>query len=205
MKHIAGIWWPDDIGERWHHSIQHVVSLDWALGHCAQYRTAVQAGGNIGLWPRRLADRFQRVLTFEPDNDSRACLQLNVPSHVEVRMEALGDYFGKCAIKHRGVGSHRVVDGGKVDVVPLDSFNLPDVDLLQLDIEGYEWHALKGAEWTVTHNRPLIQLELRDFTAKYGHSDQEIRDLLTAWEYVQVSQQPGSDVVFLPKERSCGV
>lgn len=201
MKEIAGYFWPDDVGERWHHSIQHAKSLEWALAHCAQHRVAVQAGGNIGVWPRRLAELFQRVITFEPDDEYRSCLERNVPKHVEVHMEALGDYFGKCAIKHRGLGSSRVVDGLKVDVVPIDSFNLSDVDLIQLDVEGYEWHALMGAEWTVKHNRPLIQLELRDFTQKYGHSTQDVREILTRWEYVEVSQQPGSDFVFLPKER----
>lgn len=200
MKEIAGIWWPDDVGEKWHHSLQHVHSLDFALAHCGNYRTAVQAGGNIGLWPLALSKRFQRVLTFEPDDESRACLERNVPKHVEVHMEALGDYFGKCAIRHKSLGSHRVVNGLSVDVVPLDSFNLSGVDLLQLDVEGYEWNALMGAEWTVKTNRPLIQVELRDFSEKYGHSTAAIRELLTAWRYREVSQQPGSDFVFMPEE-----
>jgi len=201
VKQIEGFFWPDDVGDKWQHSVQHVRSLDWALEHCQRYRTAVQAGGNIGLWPAKMAERFRRVITFEPDDEFRICLEQNVPSHVEVHMEALGDYFGKCAIKHRGLGSSRVVDGGRVDVVPLDSFNLSDVDLIQLDIEGYEWHALMGAEWTVKHNRPVIQVELRDFVEKYGHSTAEIREVLTRWNYVQVSNQPGSDFVFLPQER----
>lgn len=201
MKLIEGFYWPDDVADRWQHALRHVRSLDWALAHCAQHRTAVQAGGNIGTWPRKMAERFQRVVTFEPDDASRACLELNVPAHVEVHMEALGDYFGKCGLRHKGLGSHRVLDGLTVDVVPLDSFNLTEVDLLQLDIEGYEWHALMGAEWTVKHNRPVIQLELRDFAEKYGHSTADIRSLLWAWKYVERSQQSGSDYVFMPEER----
>ena len=201
MKLIEGFYWPEDVGEKWQHALRHVLSLDWALEHCLQYRTAVQAGGNIGVWPAKMAERFQRVVTFEPDDDSRACLERNVPKHVDVHMEALGDYFGKCAVKHKSLGSHRVDVGIGVDVVPLDSFNFSDVDLLQLDIEGYEWHALMGAEWTVKHNRPVIQLELRDFAEKYGHSTADIRGILTRWNYVEVSRQPGSDFVFLPQER----
>ena len=100
-----------------------------------------------------------------------------------------------------GVVADVRVEGGRVDVIPLDSFNLSDVDLIQLDVEGYEWHALMGAEWTVKHNRPVIQLELRDFTQKYGHSMLDVREILSRWNYVEVSQQPGSDFVFMPKER----
>lgn len=201
MKKIEGFWWPDYVGETWKHALRHVTSIEWALEHCWSYRTAVQAGGNIGLWPSRLATRFQRVLTFEPDAASRACLQVNVPLHVEIHREVLGDALGTCAIKHRGLGSHRVVDGQTCDVVPLDSFNLADVDLIQLDVEGYEWHALMGAEETVRASRPMIQVELRTFSEKYGHSSSVILDLLRSWTYVEVSRQSGPDVVFFPQER----
>lgn len=201
MKQIEGIYWPDDVGESWLHALQHLRSLEWALEHCTQHRVAIQAGGNCGLWPRRMAEVFTRVITFEPDHISRECLLKNVPKHVEVRTEAVGDYFGACAIKHRGLGSHRVVEGGVVHVVPIDSFNLTEVDLLQLDVEGYEWHALKGAEWTIRTNRPVIQIELRDFTQKYGRSVSEVQSLLHDHQYVEVSRQPGSDVVYLPVER----
>jgi FkbM family methyltransferase len=202
MKEIQGIWWPDTVGEKWIHTLKHVHSLDWALGRCAQYRTAIQAGGNMGLWPRKMAERFERVWTFEPDTASRECLVKNVPKNVTVKMEALGHYFGSCQVIHKSLGSHRVFEGNGVDVVPLDSFNFGDVDLLQLDIEGYEWHALMGAEWTIATGRPVIQLEMRNYSTKYGHSDADILALLARWNYVEASRQAGSDVVFLPKERA---
>ena len=89
MIAIEGLYWPDDVGTKWRHSLRHVRSLEWAIARCKRRRTAVQAGGNIGLWPRRLAHSFDRVITFEPDDISRECLACNVPSNVEVRAEAL--------------------------------------------------------------------------------------------------------------------
>jgi hypothetical protein len=69
MREIAGFFWPDDVAERWRHSLRHVEALDWTLKRCAGRRTAVQAGGNMGLWPRKMAEAgFRRVLTFEPDD-----------------------------------------------------------------------------------------------------------------------------------------
>ncbi len=191
-----GMWWPNDVGETWHHALEHVQSLEWTIPRCKQARTAVQAGGNIGLWPKRLAESFQRVITFEPDAISRECLFKNVPGWVEVHSEALGSGYGRCDIKHRGLGSHRVVEGVSVPVHPLDSLGLTDLDLLQLDVEGYEWHVLTGAYETLKRCHPLIQVELRNFTEKYGATDAEVYSLLSQLGYEVLAKRPGRDVVF---------
>ena len=199
MMHIKGVWWPDDVAEKWRHSLQHVRSLEWSLARCARTRTAVQAGGNIGLWPRRMADVFARVITFEPDATSCACLLRNtndVAARVDVHCAALGADTGRCSIQHRSLGSHQVIAGDEVPVTTIDALGLTDLDFLQLDIEGYEWHALRGAMVTIARCRPLIQLELRGFTEKYGGSDDAVRALLAGLGYHEVSQQRGNDVVF---------
>ena len=52
---------------------------------------AVQAGGNLGLWPKRLAQEFRRVITFEPDPDNFAMLRHNAPErNIEAYQAALG-------------------------------------------------------------------------------------------------------------------
>ncbi len=201
MKQIQGLWWPDDIGEKWRYSVDHVRAVDWACRRAAERgrcRTAVQAGGNMGLWPLRLAKCFLRVITFEPDAASAACLLMNVAGHprIDVRGEALGIVPGHCGIHHRSVGSHQVVAGRDVEVTTIDALGLEDLDFLQLDVEGYEWHAVAGASDTLARCRPLIQLELRDFTRKYGHSDEEVVARLAALGYRRVSKQGPADVVF---------
>ncbi len=203
MIQIKGLWWPDDVGTKWEHSLNHVHSLEWAIAACKQRRTAVQAGGNIGLWPRRMAECFQRVYTFEPEPISRACLEKNVLSNVVVLPLALGDREdGTCDIKRRSLGSHTVTAGTSVQVVTIDSLKLTDVDLLQLDVEGYEWHALMGARDTITRCHPVIQLELRGFVEKYGHTDAEVRELLASLGYRFATARPGNDSVFMPQRRA---
>lgn len=197
MIEHCGLWWPDDVGETWRHALRHVQSIEWSLARCKRRRIAVQAGGNIGLWPRRMSDVFAQVFTFEPDAESRACLERNVVGRsVVVSDAALGDRDGVCAIKHRGLGSHRVVDGASVRLTTIDALGLTDVDLVQLDVEGYEWHALMGARATLTRCRPLLQIELRDFTTKYGQTDAAVRTLLHGLGYRQLSAQAGNDFVF---------
>lgn len=196
MKLIQGFYFPDDVGTKYLHSFKHARSLEWAIDRCTQHRMAVQAGGNVGLWPKRLSEVFARVISFEPDAISRACLERNVPAGVEVRAEALGAVAGRCAIARQSLGSHQVVTGDKVNVVTIDSERIDDLDFLQLDVEGYEWHALMGAQDTIRRCQPLIQVELRNFTERYGKSDHEVRTFLSSLGYHEVSQQPGNDVVF---------
>lgn len=197
MIEIQGLWWPDDVGEKWKHSLDHIGSLEVGLKFCTTRRTAVQAGGNIGLWPRRLADTFARVYTFEPDAPSRFCLQRNVPANVTVSGAALGAAPGTCGIQHKSLGSHRVQEGvGEIPVTTIDSLNLFDVDFLQLDIEGYEFHALQGAVQTIRRSHPVIQVELRDFTKHFGKTDDDVRLLLLNEGYRQVRSAPGSDFIF---------
>jgi len=198
MIQQSGYWWPDDVGAKWQHSLKHVRSVEWAISQCQLRRTAVQAGGNVGLWPKRLADVFARVITFEPDAISRACLVRNVPAWVEVRSEALGDgsHPRCCGLVRQSLGSHYVTPGDRVPMVTIDDLELTDLDFLQLDVEGYEWYALTGAVDTIARCHPLIQVELRGFSEQYGQSDAAIHGLLKTLGYRAVKSEPGNDVVF---------
>ncbi len=145
------------------YAIKHVQLLERTLSLCKNFRTAIQAGGNIGYWPKRMAIDFERVITFEPEPLMFACLEKNLEgfSNIEVRKEALGAKEGKCGIIRRGFGSHRIDEAGlEVDMVTIDSLELDDVDLIQLDIEGYEINALVGAIKTIKICKPLIQVEI---------------------------------------------
>lgn len=192
--------WPADTREsQKDHALNHVRSAELAISLCKQHRTAIQAGGNVGLWPMRMARSFELVLTFEPEPVSRAVLAENVATltNVSVRAEALGESHGACGISRRSLGSHNVTDGASVDIITIDSLGLYDVDLIQLDIEGYELRALRGAVETIRRCRPVIQVELRGFTAKYGDSDEALIAFLAELGYREKARVPGADVVFV--------
>lgn len=197
MIQIQGLHFPDDVGHRWEHAFQHVKSIEVGLSYCTSKRTAVQAGGNVGLWPRRLAKEFVTVWTFEPDRMLLPCLRLNVPHNVVVSCAALGRSWGVCGWMHKGLGSHRVVEGGDaIQIITLDSFGIDDLDFLQLDIEGYEANAIEGAIETIKRCHPVIQVELRGYTERYGSSDAAVRECLASLGYRQVATAKGSDFIF---------
>jgi len=197
MIQIEGIWWPDDVGDKWKHALMHVKSVEWAIARCKKFRTAVQAGGNVGLWPLRLSKAFDKVITFEPDAKSYAVLLRNTWEHVESWNAALGVAHTRCDVLRKSLGSHRVTEGSMVTMTTIDAQGREDLDFLQLDVEGYEWHALMGAHDTIARCKPLIQVELRDnLLSKYGKSADDIRLWLSGMGYRQVSAQQGSDFVF---------
>lgn len=187
-----------------------LVSLDTVMKLVPGRTVAVQAGGNLGLFPKRLAEEFKTVYTFEPDAKLFECMLYNAPeSNIVPVMAALGCSRDTVSIGYgRRDGSGRPVHEGLTHIagpgdVPqmlIDDLNLETCDLIYLDIEGYEFNALRGAEQTIARCRPVLALELNGNVEFYGFQKQEIRDWLTSRGYVKVARLHGDDV-YLPEER----
>ncbi len=190
-------------------SFRDLENLDTALTVVPQRRTVVQAGGNIGIFAKRLAEEFKRVITFEPDDKLFRALKINAPEkNIEAHMAAVGnardgvtlsferrDDSGRPA--HEGL-TH-VVGSGPIPQVLIDDFNLTDCDLIYLDIEGFELNALRGAAQTIERCRPVIGVELNGSTEYYGHSEAAVREFIVSRGYRLVLRQH-SDEVYVPQE-----
>jgi len=137
-------------------------------------RVAIQAGGNLGLFPKRLSTEFQVVYTFEPDPDNFNMLCKNAPEKNILKLQgALGAYsqgvnIVKGSETHTHEGTNHVEGVGTVPMLALDEFNLAVCDLLYLDIEGYESDALRGATITLGRTRPLVVAEFNEVAERRG-------------------------------------
>lgn len=141
-----------------------VDDLNEAVELVRKRRVVVQAGGNVGCWPRWLASRFETVYTFEPDFRNFAALARNVTSpHVYKFQAALGDRHGGVGLRQspKNIGAHAVRGDGTVPMLRIDDLALTCCDLIVLDIEGYEFPALRGAERTIRAGSPVIMIEDR--------------------------------------------
>lgn len=145
---------------------------------------AIDVGANIGMLALPLARKVgaSRVVAFEPDpaNRSRLVRHLALNGLDQVRVEHHG--LGNEARTHRlyqvvgsNAGMNRIVldeQGSdrfpftEIQVARLDDLwpglGLDRVDLLKIDVEGFEHEVLKGAEGTLRAYRPLLFIELDD-------------------------------------------
>ena len=177
-----------------------VGDLGVSLDLCKQFRTAIQAGGNVGVYPMAMAQKFERVYTVEPDAANYEALATNTVNQprVVIRRAAFGQDHGKAAIDQiypDNIGAHQIKDGNEFDVLPIDSLSVTDCDLLQLDVEGSEHQAILGAIATIEASWPVITLELKGHGERYGYTDDDTINLLADMGY-KIADRVNRDVIF---------
>lgn len=141
---------------------------------CPARRNAVDAGAHIGLWTRNLAPSFERVYAFEPVRENYECLRDNTRAegleHVQIFHRALGATAGVCSMKMPQGGNSgcwHVSSGDEVVVSRLDMFDLQNVDLIKMDVEGFEGAVVRGAMETIQRCRPVVVFEDNGTGPKY--------------------------------------
>ncbi len=216
MKLGGGFWWPElhlqqnGLGEIGVNAvivsqIQECVKLAQLVPK-ARRHTCVQAGGNIGVFPKTLSSWFQSVITFEPDPENWECLVKNLDGTTNVKCvpAALGHKNGTADLLHHvehSGRSHLIRPGAynaqllkndgyrthttTIDVIQLDNLSFISCDLLQLDVEGFELYAIRGAVDTIAKHRPVIVCEIiADCVGRHGSTKEAIDLELTGLGYV---------------------
>lgn len=138
-----------------------------ALEHVPGNTFAVDGGANIGAYTRVLAEHFQRIVAFEPAEDTYEALASNIrdwglAERVETHPWALSDRAANVGLGKRNSQrsvSRRISGEGSIPAITLDSLELAAVDFIKLDVEGFEYQALKGAEQTLLRCRPAVLFE----------------------------------------------
>ena len=200
MKLVEG-WQVPDIDECCINALLvELPDLNVSYTHINQFRTVIQAGGNVGVYPATMAGQFERVITVEPDLVNYQALLLNVAGrdNIEHHWAAVGDKTGTASVDHvypENIGAHQLKAGSDVRVFTIDSFCVDNCDFIQLDIEGYEHLALLGAERTIKKTHPIITLELKGLGSRYGYSDEDTINLLQDWGY-EIVGRVNRDVIF---------
>ena len=136
---------------------------------------AVDAGANIGIYSQflsRCVGSTGVVHSFEPsfENFSRLQSATRKLANVRVSQTAVGEHTGKSTlylsdklnVDHRTyITKEDPRDAVPIDIVALDDYfkSGERVDLIKMDIQGYEFYALRGATRVLQEN-PDINLLL---------------------------------------------
>ena len=154
--------------------------MDKLFSLCKADSIVLDVGANIGWTVLNMAKIAEqgKVVGFEPDpHNFERCSQnmlLNNFKNGVAFPLGLGNENRPMNIEIRSMsnrGGNRIAPAGSgatrmVEVVRLDDFSLarelPRVDLIKIDVEGYELNVLRGAEDLLKKHRPILFLELDD-------------------------------------------
>jgi len=139
-----------------------------------QGAVVADVGANIGIYSRflsRCVGPNGLVHSFEPskDNFSRLFMATRDLSNVRCNQAAVGERSGeaKLYISDELNVDHRAYSGGgdsrrvvSTRMVALDDYFKPGerLDLIKMDVQGYELHALRGAERVLQENMNIMLL-----------------------------------------------
>jgi len=137
----------------------------------------VDVGANIGFYTEMASKKASFVLAFEPNPKVFAILRKRFEgkNNVACSNYALGNFNGfsklYVTINDRDIfdinGSSSLVVNyklGSYDVQvkrmdDLDVINSMKIDMIKIDVEGFEVEVLKGAEETIKRNKPVLLIE----------------------------------------------
>lgn len=144
----------------------------------------VDIGANYGFMSTALATVFDQVHAFEVIPKTYDCLVKNCEEYDNIKTHAcgLGDKESTMLAKRRlkTAGHSQIVNDPKqidlyrsgkhpkqhmvelfnIPIKTLDSFNFERIDLLKIDVEGFEEYVLDGAKETLQRCSPVVALEV---------------------------------------------
>jgi FkbM family methyltransferase len=178
------------------------------------HHVVLEAGSFIGLHAVKISKICKKLICLEPVISSTNLLlhnlQLNECSNVEVYPCAISDEVGFSKFQFISNGNpgstvlenntEQYSDTRPWDPLPEDNYNVPiftidflnleTVDVIKLDVEGYEIKALMGAIDTIRKNKPILIVE---WWKEMEKTFQFIFDL--GYKYERLN---GYNYVFLP-------
>ena len=186
IEKVNGFWVPsDDVHlQDWKENNNFTQSkcldkfLTFIEKNALKFNHVLDIGAWVGTWTMKINPFCGRVIAFEPDPLHYECLVKNVPEEVETHQLAVGNDKKMISLSEDNfTQAKRVVGEGNIPMVTIDSLNFTDVDLIKIDVEGYEMEALKGADKTL-ENVKYLMIELNNNSKKYGSSNLEIEKYL---------------------------
>lgn len=172
---------------------------------------AFDVGGALGSYAWLLNRKARRVVAFEPGNFHAQFLRYATPlSRIEVAQVAVGDAPGELSLFTPGDDlaarcsatvstENPTIDATtahttRVDVVTLDDYAEchlgaeERLDLLKVDVEGFELAVFEGGQVRIARDHPLIICEIE---ARHNRRYREVFDLLAGLGYTAYHAKDG--------------
>ena len=158
-------------------------------------KTVIDVGAWCGTWAKAIEPFAKKVIAFEPDKTHFECLQRNCTVNCTPRMEAVGAQLQEVSLTEDNfTQAKRVDEKGNIRMITLDHMEYEHVDMIKIDVEGYEMEVLKGATKTLESVKYLM-IELNNNTKKYGSNNIEVEKYIVSLGF-KVLMEHWPDKVF---------
>ena len=148
--------------------------LKYCESQSKKMRIVIDVGAWCGTWVKAIEPYAKHVIAFEPDKTHFKCLEKNCTTNCTSRMEAVGSEIGQISLTEDNfTQAKRVNDKGDIRLVTLDSLEYKDVDMIKIDVEGFEMEVLKGAS-KMLESVQYVMIELNNNSKKYGSNNLQI-------------------------------
>jgi FkbM family methyltransferase len=155
----------------------------------------LDVGAHVGHWTLRLASKASKVIAVEANPETASTLRRNLAINdiTNVRVWEIAAWDSNTSMrledpnKQTEGGSTRTMpdDDGVAVGLRLDEAIVDDLrdrlDLVKLDVEGADLHALRGMSGLLEKHRPVLFIECHDYCGYYKREDLE--ELLTDLGY----------------------
>lgn len=158
--------------------------------------TYVDVGANIGNHTLFFSENCnsKKVVSIELDKNIFECLSKNVKENslskeVLLINSGVGEKIKNVTtsnIDKQNVGMTKILnDGGETQISTLDNLlsDIHEINLIKLDVEGYELNAIKGATEILEKHSPILVTELTDtnqfiefekYISKFGYKTDKV-------------------------------
>ena len=186
------------------------AAVSWLLSLVDQESHIVFVGAHLGalLVPIAVRSGSRKVVAFEPVPNTYRLLTLNLAlnglADVVARQQAIGDTEGSVRFTQNPIntGNSRVSNTGEI-VVPVSTLDealkreaWTRTDLMVLDTEGFEAHAMRGAARTLAQTRYFYVEYAPEQLREQGSTPEAFLDL--AASHFQSMYVQGSSGRFFP-------
>ncbi len=142
---------------------------DIIVEHLPNKRTFVDVGANVGIWSFPLIGKFKHIIGYEPSKQNIECLQANVGDGIEIRTKAVANFTGTSDFHQaeKNCGDGKLCRPGinpsyTVPVVELSKEDLVEVDLIKIDVQGWEYEVIEGGVDLIKSQNPWVIFEINE-------------------------------------------
>lgn len=183
----------------------------------AKSNVILDVGANIGLYSclaAKHAPKRAKIIAFEPVVENQDYLQRNIEQNelpsIVVEPMAVGEKSGdiKIYLVENSIGTHSVSSKNALEsttfttvpVVTLDEYVAKKlkkpVDVLKVDVEGYEGSVLRGAKALLKKDKPTLFIEFVPFHLENcGFKPADfVKRIFSAYDTVFLIDEPRSSV-----------